>query len=98
MREVTMSATASVRDPIETQHDLLIDDIRRGLLVPVVGGDINLCGRPLRENTVISWAEQVNGIKSPPSSSELASHLLDQVKDHEKLDPDLKEVLYKILK
>jgi hypothetical protein len=95
-----MDTAAIDRDPYDTQHrrDLLVD-IQHGLLVPVLGGDINLCGRP-RENekgTPINWEEEVDGTKSPPSTCELALHLLKQARQSKKLDPPMRELLSHVL-
>jgi hypothetical protein len=89
-----MPTAAIDRDPYDTPHrrDLLVD-IQKGLLVPVLGGDINLCGRPLENGKgPISWEKEVDGTKSPPSTSELASHLLEQARQSKKLDPPMREV------
>jgi len=87
-------------DPFDTPHrrDLLVD-IQKGLLVPVLGGDINLCGRPPGndQGTVIGWEEEVDGRKSPPSTCELAEHLLKQARKSEKLEPPMRKLLSHVL-
>jgi hypothetical protein len=94
------SANKSVQDRIDLQQDILIDDIDRGLLIPVLGGDINLCGRELQNNVPVSWLKQSKGMRFPPSTCELALHLLRQATDPEQsnLDLDLKELLDGFLK
>jgi len=94
-----MGTAAIDRDPYDTPHrrDLLVD-IQKGLLVPVLGGDINLCGRPLEKGIPISWEQEVDGMKSPPSACELALHLLKQAKQSsKKLDPPMRDLLSHVL-
>jgi TIR domain/SIR2-like domain len=61
-------------DPIDYAIDLLIEDIKKGLLVPVLGGDINLCGRPAGNDTTTTWQE----LNYAPTTWELALHLLKE--------------------
>jgi hypothetical protein len=61
-------------DPIDVDIDILMDDIQSGLLVPVLGGDINLCGRPPATDTPTSWRD----LNYAPTTWELALHLLNQ--------------------
>jgi len=60
--------------PIDYGINLLIEDIKKGLLVPVLGGDINLCGRPASKDTTTSW----NELNYAPTTWELALHLLKE--------------------
>ena len=57
----------------ESHFDNLINDIKRGWLIPVVGGDINLCGRPQdRDGHYVSWQDhkdKANGKYYPPTAS-----------------------------
>jgi len=80
---------------------ILANDIKKGLLVPVLGGDINWCGRPRRNGMPIDWQEKTNGRKHPPTNHELALYILEQAiaKEQDK-QPNLRflpEALYRIL-
>lgn len=80
---------------------ILANDIKKGLLVPVLGGDINWCGRPRRNGMPIDWQEKMNGRKHPPTNHELALYILEQAiaKEQDK-QPNLRflpEALYRIL-
>lgn len=88
----SVSATA-FDDELELEQSILLDAISKGHLVPVLGGDINLCGRPLEDNAPISWDRDVGGLKHPPSTCELALHLLKKAQNREGLDPDIKNLL-----
>lgn len=83
-----MNAIVPVQDSFDLQHDVLLAEIKRGLLVPVLGADINLCGRPIDNGMPVSWKVGISGVKYPPSTCELALHLLDQAKTQGNLDPD----------
>jgi hypothetical protein len=85
--------TPLIPDPFKLQHNILLDDIKNGLLVPVLGADINLCGRPLRKRTPINWQETLDGLKFPPTTSELASYLLNEAKNYGRPDPALRQLL-----
>jgi hypothetical protein len=61
-------------DLIDFDIDILMDDIQRGLLVPVLGGDINLCGRPPATDTPTNWM----ALNYAPTTWELALYLLKQ--------------------
>ena len=93
-----MNATSTPVRDLALEEQELIDDIEDGLLVPVLGGDINLCGRQLRNRIPISWQEDPEGIQFPPSTCELALHLLKQATEQENLDQDLRKLLAGFLK
>lgn len=63
-------------DSVDDQVYLLMRDIQKGLLVPVLGGDINLCGRPLEDGKPVGWTG--GAVKYPPTTSELALYLLKE--------------------
>jgi hypothetical protein len=63
-------------DSVDDQVYILMRDIQKGLLVPVLGGDINLCGRPLVDGKPVGWA--AGAVKYPPTTSELALYLLKE--------------------
>lgn len=68
-----------VADPFELHHRMLLEDIKKGLLVPVLGGEMNLCGRPRKDDgTPVGWRESEDEIKFPPSTCELAQYLLKE--------------------
>ena len=91
-----MNAIVAAHDEFELQHRVLISDIRKGLLVPVLGGDINLCGRPVHDGKLDKWV-QINGQSYPPSTSELAAHLLDQANNNKQLDRYIKSEVFEYL-
>jgi hypothetical protein len=62
----------------EDEHNDLIEDIKRGRLIPVLGGDINLCGRPRKANELYANWKSDKGISYPPTTSELAIYLLEK--------------------
>src|SRR5262245_59187472 len=64
-----------VIDPTDTDIEALASDIEKGLLVPVLGGDINLCGRPPQEDATPGTWEKLN---YPPTNWELALYLLKE--------------------
>ena len=94
-----MNAIVATQDRIGLQHDMLLAEIKRGLLVPVLGGDINLCGRPVQNMVPIGWKAGAEGIKYPPSTCELGLHLLDRAKEQGSLnlDRNLRELLSNFL-
>jgi hypothetical protein len=92
-----MSNTAIAYDQVDVQHRMLLDAISKGLLVPVLGGDINLCGRPLQDQIPISWEHEVDGMKFPPTTIELALHLLNEA-TQEKYQKDLDPYIVELLK
>lgn len=80
-------------DDLELEHTILLDAIRKGHLVPVLGGDINLCGRPIENDAPISWERASGDLSYPPSTSELTLHLLQKAKAKKGLDPDIASLL-----
>jgi hypothetical protein len=76
----------------ELRQDVLIEAIAKGRLVPVLGGDINLCGRPIEDGTPVSWERVIDGLQYPPSTCELAKYLLDQAKKRD-LDPEIRKII-----
>ena len=74
-------------------RSLLLDAIRKGNLVPVLGGDINLCGRPLENGVPSTWERPAGELSYPPSTAELALHLLQKAKAKRGLDPEIANLL-----
>lgn len=71
---------------LKFHFDKLINDVKRGRLIPIVGGDINLCGRPSENGLYTSWQEhpqKQDGVNYPPTTSELALYLLKQAQAEE---------------
>src|SRR5215472_8715120 len=85
------AVAAAHSDDFKLAHTVLLDAIQKGRLVPVLGGDINLSGRPLENNTPINWEQ--DPISYPPSTSELALYLLRIAKGQRGLDPDVANLL-----
>jgi len=92
-------------NPWKEHHEILINDIKRGRLIPVVGGDINLCGRPLRDkekNLYVDWQDHKDkdmGIFYPPTTSELAIYLLGKAIEEATNDgrPPLPSILSELI-
>jgi hypothetical protein len=75
-------------DSLDDHFNILLRDIQRGLLVPVIGGDVNLCGRPLQDDILMKW--KAGG--GPPTTSELALHLLEEAGARGRLEDDLEKL------
>lgn len=81
---------------IDREQKLLLESISKGLLVPVLGGDINLAGRPVRNGVPIRC--DGDGLYYPPSTSELALDLLMAAEEQATgLDPYIKNLLQRFL-
>jgi hypothetical protein len=84
-------------DDLELEQGVLLDAISKGHLVPVLGGDINLCGRPVEDGAPIPWTKEADGVRYPPSTCELALYLLQmaqkKAQDRQDLDPEMKAFL-----
>lgn len=80
----------------DREQRALLDSINKGLLVPVLGSDINLCGRPVLRGFPIRW--DPDGRSSPPTTGELALELLmaaeDQATD---VDPHMNHLFRRFL-
>src|SRR5262245_455620 len=64
---------------LEAHYSGLLRDIKAGRLVPVLGGDINLCGRPLTNGRPQPFdCSKGAKPKYPPSTRELASCVLGE--------------------
>jgi SIR2-like domain/TIR domain len=85
-------AATAYDDDLELEHQMLLDSISKGHLVPVLGADINLCGRPIENGIPISW-DRGGDISYPPSTSELALHLLRKATARKDLDVDIANLL-----
>src|SRR4051794_31292886 len=81
---------------IDLEQKVLLDSIGKGLLVPVLGGDINLSGRPVRNGVAIRSDD--DGRYYPPSTGELALDLLMAAQEQATgLDPYIKNLLQRFL-
>src|SRR3954451_3347676 len=81
---------------IEREQKLLVESISKGLLVPVLGGDINLCGRPVQNGVPIRG--DGDGLYYPPSTGALALDLLMAAQEQASgLDPYIKNLLQRFL-
>jgi hypothetical protein len=82
---------------VDLEQKVLLDSISKGLLVPVLGGEINLCGRPLESGVPIRCHGD-DGLYYPPSTGELALDLLMAAQEQATgLDPYIRNLVKRFL-
>ncbi|MCP9772310.1 toll/interleukin-1 receptor domain-containing protein [Synechococcus sp. Tobar12-5m-g] len=66
------SQTKASSKQLNSHYKVVIDAIKQGIIIPFLSSDVNLCGRPKKQNgEPVDWQDG----NYPPSSYELAIHL-----------------------